>query len=55
MEKNIRMLRMKFSKYIKYIILAASIVLIVLGIITGEARAVLNKATRICLECIGIG
>lgn len=46
---------MKYTKYLKYIILAASIVLIVLGVISGEAKAVLNKATRICLECIGIG
>lgn len=46
---------MKYKKYIKYVILALSIILIVLGVFTGEAKAVLSKATRICLECIGIG
>lgn len=25
------------------------------GIFTGQTAAVLNKAIRICLECIGIG
>ena len=25
------------------------------GIFTGQAIAVLNKAIRVCLECIGIG
>ena len=46
---------MKFSKWIKYIILVLSVVMIIAGVITGEAQAVLSKATRICLECIGIG
>ena len=46
---------MKFSKIIKYIIFIASIIMIVAGVITGEAQTVLSKATRICLECIGIG
>ncbi|MBN2898663.1 MAG: thioredoxin [Clostridia bacterium] len=29
--------------------------LIVMGIMRGEATMVLEKAVRICLECIGIG
>lgn len=34
---------------------AAGIVLIAIGIYLGEPNQVLAKATRLCLECIGIG
>ncbi|WP_312353662.1 CD1871A family CXXC motif-containing protein [Aminipila sp.] len=37
------------------IVLALGILLIVIGVINGESAAVLQKAVRICLECIGIG
>jgi hypothetical protein len=30
-------------------------VLLIIGINLGEAQAVLEKATEICLSCIGIG
>ncbi len=29
--------------------------LIVFGVCSGQATSVLNKARRICMECIGIG
>lgn len=35
--------------------LAAGFVLVTAGIWRGEASEVLDKAVRICLECIGIG
>ena len=35
--------------------LSAGIVLTAAGIWRGEASEVLDKAVRICLECIGIG
>ncbi len=38
-----------------YILLALGAVLIVLGIYRGEVAVVLSRATKICLECIGIG
>ncbi|MHB8094785.1 MAG: CD1871A family CXXC motif-containing protein [Candidatus Aminicenantales bacterium] len=37
------------------ILFILSIVLIAIGLKTGEFQAVLEKARMICLECIGIG
>ncbi len=36
-------------------LLAASLGLIVLGVLLGQNGEVLQKATHVCLECIGIG
>ena len=43
------------QKIAPFIILTLSIILIAEGILRGEAEAVIEKATRICMECIGIG
>ena len=36
-------------------VLIAAVILIVVGYWSGEAAVVLQKAARICMECIGIG
>lgn len=43
------------KKYGTLIALAASISLIIIGLLQGQPSSVLTKAINICLECIGIG
>ena len=38
-----------------WLLLGLGAVFIVLGILRGEPAVILQKAIRICLECIGIG
>ena len=45
----------KKRRIIAIISLSLGIVLVVAGIFRGEAETVFYKATRICMECIGIG
>jgi len=35
--------------------LSAGVLMIVLGVMRGEPQTVLEKAIKICLECMGIG
>jgi hypothetical protein len=37
------------------LLLALALLLVVLGLASGEFRSVLEKAQTVCLECIGIG
>lgn len=37
------------------VLIAAGIVLMAVSVPLGDIRALFNKATHICLECIGIG
>lgn len=48
--KNIRDIR-----NIRYLMLAAAVISIAVGIALGQPASVLGKAVRVCLECIGIG
>lgn len=40
---------------VRYSVLMISVLFIGVGILNQEYREVLQKAVRICLECIGIG
>ncbi|MDY5991644.1 MAG: CD1871A family CXXC motif-containing protein [Oscillospiraceae bacterium] len=40
---------------VRIIILSVAVSMLVFGIFRDEPAAVLQKAVRICLECIGIG
>jgi len=42
-------------RIISIIVLILGFAMLIAGIFRGEALTVLNKATKICLECIGIG
>ena len=37
------------------LLLLVGLAMLYLGVQRGEAEAVLNKAIRLCLECVGIG
>ena len=40
---------------IRIILLAAGVIMVLFGVLRGEAGIVLAKAIRLCLECVGIG
>ena len=46
---------MKKIVLLRITVLAAAIILIVMGMIQNGYMDVMNKAIRICYECIGIG
>ena len=46
---------MKYRKMSQTILLITGIVMISYGAVRGEAAAVLSKAIKLCLECVGIG
>lgn len=46
---------MKSEKEIQIFLLAVGLVFFLVGIFRGEAATVLNKAIKLCMECVGIG
>ena len=45
----------KYRVYLGPAIVLASVAMMAYGVNRGEMQVVLNKAIRICMECIGIG
>ena len=45
----------KDQKVVRLVILAVAVVFIIVGIRNGSMTAVINKAIRICTECVGLG
>ena len=50
----IRVIRAK-KAVVQVLLIAAGIAMVCFGALRGEAGAVLSKAIRLCLECVGIG
>lgn len=46
---------MKLKPYFAIIVFLGGFAFLLIGIYRGEVSVVLQKAIRICLECIGIG
>ena len=59
MKEDIHMKQIKLTSKrlaaVRAIILSAAVSMLLFGIFRGETTVVLQKAVRICLECIGIG
>ena len=46
---------MKSEKVTQILLLAVGLVFFLVGIFRGEAAVVLNKAIKLCMECVGLG
>ncbi len=53
--KNAMKDKKKRNGLISIILFAAALAMCIYGALDGEAKEVLIKATKICLECIGLG
>ena len=46
---------MKGERVSQFLLLAAGLIFLIVGIFRGEAAVVLSKAIKLCMECVGIG
>ena len=46
---------MKGERVSQFLLLAAGLIIFIVGIFRGEAAVVLSKAIKLCMECVGIG
>jgi len=46
---------MRKKLLIKVFLLTITIILVVMGLISGEFQVVWQKARTVCLECVGLG
>ena len=55
LDYNDAVMRNRLSKTASFLLLGIGAAFLLFGVLGGEAELVLQKAIRICLECIGIG
>ena len=48
-------MRKNLSKTASFLLLGIGAALLLFGVLSGDMELVLQKAVRVCLECIGIG
>lgn len=46
---------MNYRRITQIVLLVLGVLMIVFGAYRGEAAAVLGKAIKLCMECVGIG
>ncbi len=48
-------MKKEFPRWLSVALLMAALAMCTYGALTGEAEAVMAKAVKICMECIGLG
>ena len=48
-------MNLNYRRRIQFGLLIAALMMIGYGAVRGEAAVVLNKAIKLCMECVGIG